>query len=185
MSESDDFSAVTICAHDYDTETFYLHTAYFFPEGALSGHPNERMYRSWANKGYLKLTPGDVIDYRTIVDYVISADEYVCVLGIGYDPWKSLDVVNMLAASGFDNVLRGLRQTYGHFTAPVECFEHAAKSGHLFINDNPINFYCFGNAVLDFDTLENCKPVKRKHDNKIDGVITMLMCIRQFIDFRG
>lgn len=185
LSESDDFSAVTICAHDYDTETFYLHTAYFFPEGALSGHPNERMYRSWANKGYLKLTPGDVIDYRTIVDYVISADEYVCVLGIGYDPWKSLDVVNMLAASGFDNVLRGLRQTYGHFTAPVECFEHAAKSGHLFINDNPINFYCFGNAVLDFDTLENCKPVKRKHDNKIDGVITMLMCIRQFIDFRG
>lgn len=182
LSESDDFSAVTVGIYDYDRKNFNFHTAYFFPEGALPGHPNERMYRVWAEKGYLTLTAGDVIDYRAIVDYVLYLNKVVCILGIGYDPWKSLEVVNMLAASGADNVLAGVRQTYGNFTAPVESFEHGAKTGHIFINDNPINYYCFGNAVLDSDKLENCKPIKRTQTQKIDGVITKLMCLRLFID---
>ena len=183
LSESDDFSAVTMGMYDVAHKNFHFHTAYFFPEGALSGHPNERMYRAWAGKGYLRLTCGEVIDYRAIVDYVLYLNKVVRILGIGYDPWKSQEVINMLAASGADNVLTGVKQTYGNFTAPVESFEHGAKTGHVFINDNPINYYCFGNAVLDLDKLENCKPIKRKQTQKIDGVITKLMCMRMFIDY--
>lgn len=183
LSESDDFSAVTMGMYDITRKNFHFHTAYFFPEGALPGHPNERMYRVWAEKGYLILTEGDVIDYRAIVNYVLYLNKVVRILGIGYDPWKSQEVINMLAASGAENVLSGVGQTYGNFTAPVESFEHGAKTGHIFINDNPINYYCFGNAVLDTDKLENCKPIKRKQTQKIDGVITKLMCMRLFIDY--
>ena len=182
LSESDDFSAVTMGMYDSARNNFHFHTSYFFPEGALSGHPNERMYRVWAEKGYLRLTAGDVIDYREIVDYVLYLNSRVRILGIGYDPWKSQEVINMLGAAGARNVLTGVRQTYGNFTAPVESFEHGVKTGHIFINDNPINYYCFGNAVLDSDKLENCKPIKRKHTQKIDGVITKLMCLRLFMD---
>lgn len=183
LSESDDFSALTMGIYDPQCKNFYFHTDYFFPNGALSGHPNERMYRVWAEKGYLILTDGDVIDYRTIVDRVLYLNTVVRVLGIGYDPWKSQEVINMLAASGAGNVLTGVRQTYGNFTAPVESFEHGVKTGHIYINENPINYYCFGNAVLDTDKLENCKPVKRKQTQKIDGVITKLMCLRMFMDY--
>lgn len=182
LSESDDFSAVTLGMYDSSWKGFTFHTSYFFPEGALDGHPNERMYRVWADKGYLILTPGEVIDYRVIVEYVLYLNQIARVLGIGYDPWKSQEVINMLAAAGAGNVLTGVKQTYGNFTAAVESFEHGAKTGHIRINDNPINYYCFGNAVLDYDKLENCKPVKRKQTQKIDGVITKLMCMRLFID---
>ena len=184
LSESDDFSAVSMGMYDYGSKTFHYHTAYFFPEGALKGHPNERMYRVWADKGYLTLTKGDVIDYRAIVDHVLYLNKYVRILGIGYDPWKSLEVINMLAAAGADNVLTGVKQTYGNFTAAVEVFEHGVKTGRIFINDNPSNYYCFGNAVLDYDKLENCKPLKRAHAQKIDGVITMLMCQILFTNYR-
>ena len=183
LSESDDFSAVTTGMYDAGQKNFYFHTSYFFPAGALPGHPNEKLYRTWAEKGFLILTDGDVIDYRRIVEYVLWLNQFVRILGIGYDPWKSQEVINMLAASGAGNVIKGIRQTYGTFTAPVESFEHGAKTGHIFINDNPINAYCFGNAVLDSDRLENCKPVKRKQTQKIDGVITTLMCMRLFIDY--
>ena len=135
--------------------------------------------------GHLTLTEGDVIDYRVIVDYVIGLNKRVRILGIGYDGWKSTEVINMLAAAGASPVLRAVKQTYGSFTAPVESFEHGVKTGKISINDNPINWYCFGNAVLDVDKLENCKPIKRQRTGKIDGVITMLMCMRQFIDFVG
>lgn len=183
LSESDDFSAVTMGMYNVQMKSFSFHTAYFFPEGALPGHPNEKLYRTWAEKGFLILTDGDVIDYRRIVEYVLWLNQFVRILGIGYDPWKSQEVINMLAASGAGNVIKGVRQTYGTFTAPVESFEHGAKTGHIFINDNPINAYCFGNAVLDTDKLENCKPIKRKQTQKIDGVITMLMTLRLFIDY--
>lgn len=182
LSESDDFSAITTGIYDYACKGFLLRTDYFFPEGALAGHPNERLYRAWAEQGWLNLTQGDVIDYRAIVDHVLMVNRYVRVLGIGYDSWKSQECVNMIASAGARDVLTPVKQSYGAFTAPVESFEHGIKTGKIWINDNPINFYCFGNAVLDTDRLENCKPVKRTHNQKIDGVITKLMCLRQFMD---
>ena len=185
LSESDDFSAVTFGVYDSKSRSYDFHTSYFFPEGALAGHPNEALYRVWVEQGHLTLTPGDVIDYRTIVEFILRANRYLCILLIGYDPWKSQEVVNMLAAAGAKNVLRPVRQTYGYFTAPVESFEHGAKTGRVRLNDNPINAFCFGNAVLDEDKLENVKPVRRSLFMKIDGVITALMCMRLFIDYEG
>lgn len=183
LSESDDFSAVTVGIYSKEAKSFTFHTSYFFPEGALSGHPNERLYRTWAESGHLRLTPGEVIDYKSIVEYILRVNDHVRILSIGYDPWKSQEVVNMLAASGARGVLRGVKQTYGNFTAPVESFEHGVKTGHIFINRNPINAFCFGNAILDTDNLGNSKPVKRARYQKIDGLITMLMCLRLFIDY--
>lgn len=183
LSESDDLSAVTTGFYQRHGSSFWFHTAYFFPEGALADHPNERLLRAWAAAGHLRLTPGEVLDHRAIVEYVLEVNRHVRILGIGYDPWHSPDVVNMLSSSGASNVLTPVRQTYGYFTAPVEAFEHRAKTGHLFINDNPINWYCFGNAVLDYDNIGNFKPIKRTAAGKIDGVITKLMCMRLFLDY--
>lgn len=183
LSESDDFSAVTTGIYSSETKSFTFHTSYFFPEGALPDHPNERLYRTWVEQGHLILTHGDVIDYKTIVDYVLRVNTVVRILSIGYDPWKSQELINMLAASGARDVLRGVKQTYGNFTAPVQSFEHGCKTGHIFINQNSINAYCFGNAILDTDNLGNSKPIKRARYQKIDGLITMLMCLRLFIDY--
>lgn len=182
LSESDDFSAVTLGVYDYQRKGFDFRTDYFFPEGALREHPNERLYRIWAEKGHLHLTEGDVIDYRVIVEHVLKLGTKARILKIGYDSWKSQDCVNMLGSAGGWEYLKPVKQSYGAFTAPVESFEHGAKTGRIRINDNPINWYCFGNAVLDYDNLENCKPIKRSHNQKIDGVITMLMCMRLFMD---
>lgn len=183
LSESDDFSAVSVGVYDPSRKEFLFHTAYFFPEGALPRHPNERLYRAWAAAGHLQLLSGEVIDYRAIVEYILKANESVRLLRIGYDPYKSQEVVNMLRASGAGGVVTPVRQNYGTFTAPCESFEHGAKTGRIFINDNPINAWCFANAVLDVDRMENMKPVKRSRYQKIDGVITMLMCLQEFITF--
>lgn len=182
LSERRDFSAVSVAFHNPKRHDYYFHTAYFFPRGALPDHPSEQLYRRWADAGYLTLLEGPVIDHRAIVEYVLGLSGKVRILGIGYDPWKSKDIVNMLATAGGPETLTPVRQTYGEFTAAVESFEHGVYTGHVFINDNPINYYCFGNAVLDFDNLENCKPTKRQDNYRIDGVITMLMCKKMFID---
>ena len=183
LSVRGDFSAVSFGIYDTTARSFQFRTDYFIPEGALPGHLNERLYRIWIEQGYLHAIPGEVIDYRAIVEFILEQNKYVTILRIGYDQWKATDVINMLSAAGAKNVLAPVKQTYGNFTAPVESFEHGLHTGHIFIDDNPINAFCFGNAVLDEDHLENKKPIKRQIAAKVDGVITMLMCMREFIDF--
>lgn len=184
LSVRDDFSAVTCGFYDTGRHRFIYHTKYFFPEGALTDHVNENLYRGWAEKGYLVLLPGEVIDYASIVNYVLELNRCVRIIGIGYDPYKSQDAVNRLGTAGALNVLRPVSQSYGAFNSAVESFEVCVRTGLVEMNDNPINWYCFGNAVLDEDRLENVKPVKRHRSQKIDGVITMLMCHKMFMDTR-
>lgn len=180
LSERKDFSAITVGLYSEESGEFRFRTDYFFPRGALPGHENERLYRKWAEAGHLHLLEGEVIDYEKIVDWVMMLSERVRINCIGYDPYKSQECVNMLGAVGGMGALTPVRQTYGTFTSPVQSFEHGVYTGKVWIDDNPINWYCFGNAVLDYDPLENCKPVKRKERERIDGVITKLMSMWLF-----
>lgn len=184
LSVRNDFSAVTAGVYDPTAKGYRFHTAYFFPEGALAGHPNERQYRAWATQGYLRLMRGPVIDYRGIVDYINYLATCVRIRAIGYDAYDSLEVVNMLRNSGGEGIVRPVKQNNANFTAPVSAMEHAVYTGHVVVDDNPITRWCFGNAVLDTDMMGNTKPVKRSEYQKIDGVITMLMSLRLFLDAR-
>ena len=92
LSVCGDFTAVSMAMYKKENYTFYMHTAYFFPRGVLKGHPNEKLYRKWAHNGYLILQDGDVIDYSSIVEYILYLNKFVTVLKVGYDPYKIQDV---------------------------------------------------------------------------------------------
>ena len=175
LSVCDDFSAVTYMLYSAVSRSFHSHTDYYFPADALLNHPNRELYEKWAKDGDLKLCKGDVIDYKLIVTDILARNKCVKILGIGYDPYRSAEFVNMLSASGAKKILIPVKQTYGTFTSPVESFELAVKRGKISFSKNPITYYCFGNAVLDEDRNENKKPIKKTHNLKIDGTITNLM----------
>lgn len=175
LSVCDDFSAVTYMLYSAVSRSFYSHTDYYFPADALLNHPNRELYEKWAKDGDLKLCKGNVIDYKLIVTDILARNKCVKILGIGYDPYRSAEFVNMLSASGAKKILIPVKQTYGTFTSPVESFELAVKRGKISFSKNPITYYCFGNAVLDEDRNENKKPIKKTHNLKIDGTITNLM----------
>lgn len=180
LSVCDDFSAVSYTIYSKDIREFHVHTDYYFPEGALKDHPNRVLYEKWVMDGHLYLCDGDIIDYKQIVGDILERNKYLQIFAIGYDPYRSLEFVNMLSASGAKSVLFPVKQTYGTFTSPVESFEIAAKTKKVSFNDNPINWFCFGNAVMDEDRNENRKPIKRSQYEKIDGVITALMTFYLF-----
>ena len=175
LSVCDDFSAVTYMLYSAVSRSFHSHTDYYFPADALLNHPNRELYEKWAKDGDLKLCKGNVIDYKLIVTDILARNKCVKILGIGYDPYRSAEFVNMLSASGAKKNLIPVKQTYGTFTSPVESFELAVKRGKISFSKNPITYYCFGNAVLDEDRNENKKPIKKTHNLKIDGTITNLM----------
>ena len=178
LSVRDDFSAVTYTCY-LGGGRFGSHTEYYFPEGALKGHPNEQLYRQWHAEGHLIFCEGDRIDVRLIADDIIRRKGRLQIIRIGYDSYKSQELVNILSTSGASGVLTPYSQTYGSFNLPVETFEMLAYAAPplIALNANPINVFCLTNCVIDEDTLENKKPVKAAGNRKIDGTITLLMTI--------
>jgi phage terminase large subunit-like protein len=174
--------------YDAKNKAFHTHVDYYFPEGALSSHPNRELYTQWAKDGHLKLCKGEVIDYAQIVNDILAANEYISIMNIGYDAYKALTCVNLLrAAIGYDRaekILRAVPQTYAHYTASVDSFQYGALTGKETLNNNPINVFCITNAVIDVDRMQNKKPVKRggafggtaDQTAKIDGLIVTLIC---------
>ena len=185
LSVCDDFSSVSYNIYLPEIKMFHIHNDYYFPRKMLISHPNRELYERWAADGYLRLCDGNVIDYRMIVNDINALNrESIRILNIGYDPYKSMEFVNMMGASGAKKVLQPLKQTYGTFTSPVESFEIAARTGRVTFNYNPINWYCFGNAVIDEDRLENRKPIKKSQNAKIDGAVTSVMTFYLYNNFR-
>lgn len=182
LSVRDDFSAVTAGLYNESDRRFYYKTWYFMPEVSVETHANRRLYRRWAGQGHLILTQGEVIDYRRIMDHILAINGPTQIIAIGYDPAKSKELVNMLSAAGAGEVIRGIPQRYMDFNSAVESFEVGIRTGRIYIDDNPINAYCFGNSYLDEDTMRNRKPQKKYQNGKIDGVITMLMCHKMFAE---
>ena len=129
--------------------------------------------------GYLKFCKGDKVDVKMIANDILSRAKILNIIRIGYDQYKSRDLVNILSSLGGKNALTPYSQTYGSFNLPVESFEMLAYENppKIIMNDNPINVFCLTNCVLDEDHLENKKPIKYSQYMKIDGVITTLMCI--------
>jgi len=187
LSVRDDFSAVSYTVYERAERKFYVHTDYYFPAGALEGHPNEQLYRTWYDEGYLRLCDGDRIDVRQIADDILRRSKRSPILRIGYDAYKARDLVNTLQAAGCGDVLLPYSQTYGSFNLPVESFEMLAYSTppRIELNTNPINLYCLTNCVIDIDRLENKKPMKISPYKKIDGVITMLMGLGMLYQVEG
>ena len=185
LSVHDDFSAVSYTVYNAENKQFYCHTDYYFPEGALHGHPNEQLYRIWHEAGHLKLCKGDRIDVRMVADDILRRSRQLHIIRIGYDAYKAQSLVNILMVLGGRDTLQPYSQTNGSFNLPVESFEMMAYADppQIHLNGNPINRYCLMNCVIDEDRLENKKPMKVSRYRKIDGVITCLMTIGMLFSY--
>lgn len=179
LSVTDDFSAVTYLF--YMPERYYnkkhcpFHsvTEYFIPEETVEKHPNRELYKKWIEQGHLRTIKGMTIDYEFLANDVLKHPHVI--QGLGYDPYKSRDFLKNFIGAGLEEYLYPVKQTYGEFTSYVEAIEIAIYNEQMTFDPNPITPYCFDNAVIDEDRLENRKPIKEKPTDKIDGAITNVM----------
>ena len=183
LSVKDDLSAVTYGMYDSINKTFTFYTDFYIPKETLYTHPNSEMYIRWAEEGYIHICGESVIDYEQIGKDIIENSKYVNILSVGYDAYRNRDLVNYLKAQGV-KCLRAWKQTYANFTSPVEAFEQSIYKGRIFIENNPIMLWMFDNVALDEDNLKNKKPIKKTANKKIDGTITLLMSLGQFMEWK-
>ena len=154
-------------------DKFYIFCDAYIPTGSIENSKNKELYRKWIREGYLKVTHGDRMNYEEVVHDILEFNKEIPILEIAYDKYNAIEWARKCSEEGL--VLTPFSQTKGNFNLATKEFERRLYNGDIVLNDSPVIRWCFANAMLEYDKLENCKPVKGAGSmNKIDAVIAIL-----------
>lgn len=194
LSSKLDISAfVLIFPPDNENDKYTVLPYFWLPQDNIStvSKKDKIKYEEWIEKGLLRTTPGDKIDYHTIVNDILELRKIYDFDEIGFDPWNADAVATDLQYEGL--IMVEVRPTY-QFMSPVmydvEALIHSKSLNHM---DNEILTWMFNNLRIIMDANGNIKPAKsikqgsRKETiikkAKIDGIVAMLTAFcRVFAD---
>lgn len=131
-------------------------------------------YRLWAEKGWIRTTEGNVIDYDAIVAEILELAAVYQIKQIGMDRlFQGQAVETRLVAAGIDAVPVG--QGWKSQALPAKELERAVLSRKLKHGGHPVLRWNAGNVVAVRDAADNISISKSKSRSKIDGIAALLM----------
>lgn len=147
---------------------------FWIPEGKVLQKEDRVDYRQWCREGWIKITPGDVID----IDYFISDISEILkmydVRNLAFDPAKAYHgVIQGLQKEGFSEILDEFSQSIRNMSEPTKKVEADVTAGFIDLMKNPVIRWMFRNVVVYRDANDNIKLDKKRSIEKIDGVVTM------------
>ncbi len=154
---------------------------FWLPEDCI----NERVqkdgvsYDEWAEKGFLKTTPGNVIDYDFIEDEVKQLAGIYEILEIGYDEWNATQTAIHLESEGLTMV--PVRQGPKSMSPPMKEIEQLVRGKKIIHNGHPVLRWNVGNVEIKMDENESIRPVKSKSTERIDGLVAMINAMARAI----
>ncbi len=129
-------------------------------------------YDIWARQGYLKTTPGNVIDYKFIEEFIVKlADKYE-IQEVAYDPWNAMQTAIHLDDEGM--TVAEVRQGYKSMSPPMKEIEQLTMGKKIQHDGHPILRWNIGNVEVKIDENENIRPVKGRGIERIDGLVAMI-----------
>lgn len=177
LSSTRDLTAI-VAAFPHEDGSMWILAHFFIPESTAGtrGRTDRISVHEWQQKGWLTITPGDVVQYEAVRAHLNAwADEFD-VREIAYDPWNATDLVTRLAdIDGFTCV--PMRQGYGTLSAPSKALESAILSRTLQHDGNALLRLNVANVSTESDNSGNIKPSKSKSTDRIDGVVALVMAI--------
>lgn len=179
LSSVDDLTAVVAVFRDDvgDEPAYDVRAKFFLPRDNLAAkaEADRANYLKWADEGALVLTDGNRVDYRQVVDHIITLAAAHDVREVAIDRWNSVSVSTALADEGVSVVEHG--QGFAGFSAPMKALKGAILSGNFRHGCNPLLRLCFANAVADTDPAENEKLTKARSRGRIDGAVASCMAL--------
>jgi len=163
----------------------HLKCKFYLPEEAINIKARSigTMYQTWADDGYLTLTPGNIIDHDYIEDDLRAWLTEYDVQEIGFDPWGSTQLATHLAEDGAPMV--EVPQTVKNLSEAMKEVEAMVIAGKLHHGDNPVLNWMASNVTAKEDKNENIFPNKEHKDNKIDGMIALFIAISRVLRHSG
>ena len=142
-------------------------------------------YNIWNQQGFIEATPGNVIDYRYILNQIAQDAEDYDLQEIAFDRWGSSKIIQDLQEMGFEeekakHVQRHLisfGQGFASMSPPTKEFEKLILGKRIAHGNNPVLTWCVSNTVIKTDPAGNLKPDKAESTERIDGAVAAIMGI--------
>jgi phage terminase large subunit-like protein len=152
----------------------------WLPEAEAIRQAKRVPYQQWAKEGLITLTPGDVIDYRTILKDLTRICELFGVQKFYYDPlfqaeWMTQELAE---ATGAERV--EFPQTIMHYGPIVKETERLIISHELRHPGHAVMTWQIANAAAITNANGDKRIKKQKHGDyrKVDVVHALLMSLR-------
>jgi phage terminase large subunit-like protein len=171
LSMTTDMSAVAFVFPGADGVFEVLPFFWMPAEGIKKREINDGMpYRSWAEQGFLELSPGDVIDYREIRARLEWGARLFDLREICFDPYQARQISVPMIEDGYECI--EIRQGYSMLSEPSKKLLELVANGKLRHGGHPVlrwNASCLSTKEHD-DQLMFVKPERQKDSNRIDGI---------------
>lgn len=134
--------------------------------------------RRWIEAGWVTPTPGDVIDYEYVRDYINEAYSRYEIHFIAADRWKIEELVRIMPP-WFQDVAYEFSQGMKTMSPTIMDYERTYLEGNVSDNGNEVIDWMMSCAETFQDSSGNVKLVKPKKrtEARIDGVITSVMAL--------
>jgi phage terminase large subunit-like protein len=147
---------------------------YYLPETAVENGVNEH-YQGWMRDGVLTITDGEIIDFNRIKDDILDLCSRFEVVECAYDPFQATMLVTELMTEGVPVV--EMRPTVLNFSEPMKTLDGLIRARRIRHDGDPVMTWMVSNVVAKEDAKENVFPRKDRPENKIDGVVALLMAL--------
>lgn len=175
LSTTTDISAFVLVFPDGDDYAVLPH--FWIPEDNM--RERERRDRvpfsAWVRAGYVTPTPGNVIDYAWILDYIEGMATAYDLQEIAFDRWGATLLVTEMMDKGLKVAEFG--QGYASMSPPMKELEKLLLGGHIRHGGNPVLTWMADNVVARVDPAGNVKPDKSKSIERIDGIVALIMAV--------
>ena len=154
---------------------------FYLPEDSVYEGRNSQ-YSGWAQSQRLVATSGAVTDFDVIEADLLDLQSRFNVRQVAFDPWQATQLASHMLERGLPMV--EMRATVSNFSEPMKMLEALVLKGALEHDGDPVLEWMMSNVVAHLDAKENIYPRKERAENKIDGVVALIMALGRALSQR-
>lgn len=183
-----DINALSLYFPDDDINDIFIY--FWVPEQKVTDNQDKVDYRLWTDQGYLRTTPGNTIDVDFISNDILNIISKVDCKGFAYDRFKAHHGIIQNIAKGMnidmdneneDSLLSPFGQGFVSMSEPTKTFQELILGQKINHGGNPILRWMNSNVVITTDDAENIKITRRRSSGKVDGMISSVMAIGEWM----
>lgn len=140
-------------------------------------------YQGFHAGGWLTSTPGNVTDFEYIEDDLKVLKSDYQITEVPYDPFQATQFSTRMIGEGFPMVEVGA--TVKNFSEPMKFLEALILEKKITFTMDPVLMWMMGNITARLDLKDNIFPNKERPENKIDGVVALIMALNRALPHKN
>ena len=177
-SKTDIAALVLVFPHPEIADAYAVFGKYYLPEDTVSSAGNSQD-EGWMRTGRLTVTPGNVIDFGWIEADLLEMASRFEVQAVAFDPFQATQLSTRMLSEGLPMI--EVRPTVLNFSEPMKTLEALVLQKKLAHDSDPVLTWMASNVVAHLDVKDNIYPRKERAENKIDGIVALIMALSRAI----